>query len=390
MLKKRIAKWSLDRKRKQSDMLVALRLAFQREAQGKKTVFWIRGRLVTFQDVKQYFQRKRIHDLQSLMANASTTIPTTHIDCCTPEPDAVAGDRVIHDLEVPTDPTNLATHEGFNIDNVDSPIVALPVFNQVDPVMPLNATMSQLEQLLHLGRAYYDGVFEKPHWRSIDNTFQLGPLERFYHHMFDGQILLERHYIAEAFQHFDLAFDLIRNLLNRQVLLFLPYLYHMMLQSRQIHRPEVFSHLLSFLYQICQTCYPQQHPIRHSITILHNMSIEDRAASSKCSLQSIADRLQVEFEADVPDELELGSDAICSLGHQLQTESPVQRAQDAYKLTSIAVWKLINEAAMLKLISPEHSKPSYFKLLYTDSMAIWHHVDLNRISLPPSYYCLTT
>ena len=121
-----------------------------------------------------------------------------------------------------------------------------------------------------------------------------------------------------------------------------------------------------------QTCYPQQHPIQHSITILHNMSIEDRAASSKCSLQSIADRLRVEFEADVPDELELGSDAICSLGHQLQTEFPVQRAQDAYKLTSIAVWKLINEAAMLKPISPEHSELSNPEPVYAHSDTSWH------------------
>ncbi|KAF2807298.1 uncharacterized protein BDZ99DRAFT_522915 [Mytilinidion resinicola] len=39
MLKKRITKWSLDRKRKQLDMLVALRLASQREALGKETIF---------------------------------------------------------------------------------------------------------------------------------------------------------------------------------------------------------------------------------------------------------------------------------------------------------------------------------------------------------------
>ncbi|KAF2177096.1 hypothetical protein K469DRAFT_604656, partial [Zopfia rhizophila CBS 207.26] len=50
---KRIAKWSLHRNRKHTDMLLALRLASQREAQGKKTIFWIRGQLVTLQDVKQ-------------------------------------------------------------------------------------------------------------------------------------------------------------------------------------------------------------------------------------------------------------------------------------------------------------------------------------------------
>jgi hypothetical protein len=54
MLKKRIRKWELDRNKKNADMICALELALDREAMGKKTVFSIRGRLVTFQDVKHY------------------------------------------------------------------------------------------------------------------------------------------------------------------------------------------------------------------------------------------------------------------------------------------------------------------------------------------------
>ncbi|KAF2177097.1 hypothetical protein K469DRAFT_721042 [Zopfia rhizophila CBS 207.26] len=193
--------------------------------------------------------------------------------------------------------------------------------------------------------------------------------------MFDGQTLLERENIVEAFQHFDLAFDLIRSLFNRENLFFLPYLYHMMLPSRRIQRQEVFSHLLGFLYQMGQACFPQQHPIQQSITVLHHMSIQDRATSSGRSLQSIVDRLRVEFETDIPDEFELGSDAICALRRQLHTESPIQPVQDAYKLTSIAVWKFVNEVGILKLISPEHSKLPNVELenARSDRVSGWHH-----------------
>ena len=58
MLKKRIKEWDLDRKHKEPNTLFAMHSAFQREAQGKKTVFLVRDRIVTFQDVKQYFKRK--------------------------------------------------------------------------------------------------------------------------------------------------------------------------------------------------------------------------------------------------------------------------------------------------------------------------------------------
>jgi len=352
MLKKHITKWAIDRKHKQPDMLVALRLAFQRQAQGKKTVFLIRGRLVTFDDVKQYFRRKGVHDLQSIITDAEIATATTQIRCRTPDPDTTAGDRAIHDPEALIDATDLDLYHGINVghNGVESPIMALPDPNHVDPMMPVTVTLSQLEQLVHLGCAYYDSIFENVSWRSMEKTFDLGSLEIFYHNMIDGQILLERHRVAEAFKYFGRAFDLIHHLLNSQVLLFLPYLHHMMLLSRRIRRHEVFSLLLDFICQMSETCYPIL-PIKHSLALLHNMSAEDRAESSERALRSILDRVQVEFQADVPDELELRSDTVCSLARQPQTDFPVQHNLDNYKLTSIAVWKLVREAETFKLVS---------------------------------------
>ena len=67
MLKKRIKKWDLDRKHKQADMLYAVKIALEREAQGKKTAFVIRGRVVAFEEVQHYFRRKGVRDLRALV-----------------------------------------------------------------------------------------------------------------------------------------------------------------------------------------------------------------------------------------------------------------------------------------------------------------------------------
>src|SRR5436305_1997698 len=92
MLKKRITKWNLDKKRKHSDMLAALRIALDREAQGKNSIFLDRGRLVTFDDIKSYFTRRGVHDLHAMAAAqiASTSKPL--ITCHTPPATPTAPD----------------------------------------------------------------------------------------------------------------------------------------------------------------------------------------------------------------------------------------------------------------------------------------------------------
>ena len=353
MLKKRITKWDLDRNHKHADMLCALRLAFQREAQGKKTVFLIRGRVVTFHDIKQYFRRrKEAHDLQSLMIGASTAMPTTCIDCRTPEPGATAGDRAIYNAKSPTAAKDLSLH------HTNPTIIALPDSDQVDHMITLTGTLNQLDQLLRLGWNYYDSVFENPGWRSKDDVFELGSLEMFYHHMFDGQSLLERSRMTEAFEHFSRAFDLIHHLFSQQIFLFLPYLYHMMLPTRQIRRQEVFSQLLDFIPQMAEKCCPQLNPIQRSLTLLRHMSVEDRGESSKRVFQSILNRLRVGFEADIPDEFQLLSSVIC----QERANLTLERNLGSYKLTSVVVWELAKDAELLEYTPSEQKYGRYADL----------------------------
>jgi hypothetical protein len=242
--------------------------------------------------------------------------------------------------------------------------MAVPDPNQVDGMMTLSGTLSQLDQLLHLGWNYYDSVFETPNWRSNDDVFELGPLEMFYHHMVDGQSFLERSLVNEAFEHFNRAFDLIHHLLSRQTFLFLPYLYHMILATRQVRRQEVFCRLLDFASRMAKTGYLQLNPFQRSLTLLARTSVEDRSEVSERAFKGILNSLRVEFEADIPDQFELLSSIVC----QERANSDLERSLGHYKVTFVAVSKLAKDVEVLDRISRQeqmHRAPHPFSHCHT-------------------------
>jgi hypothetical protein len=342
MLKKRIKKWDLERKNKHTDMLFALRLALDREAKGKKTVFSIRGRLVTFENVKHYFRRKGIRDLQSLASVANSFCPTTQIDCRTPEPEMPVERRASRNpesLEDAEEPSPQHEFPATNI-NVDT-VVALPDPNQVDRTISVTSILGQVEELLYLGRAYYDAIFDNPEWKSNRSIFDVRTLETFYNHMFDGQLLLEESNVTEAFIHFGYAFDLVRSLLDHQVLLFLPYLYHLLLPDWRIQRQEVISQLLDFIARMPTMCYPQLRPVQQSLWLLSRISVEDRGETSYRAFQSVLDRLRIQFECDLIDISETDPNILC---FRVRSDFAGDQNVDNYKLTSMAVRGLARDA----------------------------------------------
>ena len=171
--------------------------------------------------------------------------------------------------------------------------------------------------------------------------------------IFEGQSLLERKaaLTEDAFQHFHRAFDHVYVLLRQRTILFLPYLYRMTWQFR---RPfwkgqEVVSKLLGFIVEMAKT-YPDQHPVRQSIALLHQVSEKDRGEISGRVLQKILDRMYVEFHTDFADDMHFPSAAsrlrICDLApenHSRQNENKCHRSISNFDYTSVAVWSLIEE-----------------------------------------------
>lgn len=344
MIKKRITKWSLDRKHKQQDMLVALRLASQREAQGKDTAFTIRENVVTLEEVKHYFRRKGIRDMHSLIGTAATAIATAPIDCHTPDSDTPPGDEENHGLG------SIAGVGGLPVHHISTATEMC----MSSPLVQFTATGSQLEQLLYFGRTHYDSVFEKPSWRTMTKAFDLRSLEAFYHEMFEGQWSLEKSSetcAREAFQHFSRAFDLVYSLLYQQTLLFLPYLYHMMRQFRNVRGQEVVSKLLAFIANMGEI-HPDQYQVRQSVALLHQLPAEERTEFSGRVFQSILDRMNAEFRPDFDDDVYFRSKAskvcLCDFACQTRTEGILSETMNDFRYTSIAVWNLVAEAEILK------------------------------------------
>jgi hypothetical protein len=294
MLKKRIKKWDLDRNHKQADMLYAVKIALERESQGKKSAFLIRGRMVTFEEVQHYFRRKGVRDLRSLVKDADVAQPTTRIECRTPEPTNIrSGDRPVSGIEVAT--------KSFENDpcRSSSGITLIPYPNRVGRVLPQSLELSQLDQLLHYGRDYYNSWCERRVWKG-EPVFGIPSLIDFYLNLSHGQDLVNAGQVNKAFELFDRAFDLIKGLLEKEALLFLPYLYHILLRWQGTQPQDVLLKMLEFISQMIRTRFPHLRPVQESLTLLHGMSVDQRCNCSVRVFQSLLNRLHSLLD-DAPD-----------------------------------------------------------------------------------------
>jgi hypothetical protein len=344
MLKKRINKWSLDKKRKRADMLGALRIALEREAQGKGSVFLDRGRLVTFEDIKYYFRRKGIHDLHTLAASPIATASSTLITCHTPPPTPIAPELIGPDfvgagrLEQQQLPDGFMGE--FNLDVLDFPMPTSPMtFNHIQTIKSNAASFGELEHLLTFNSNYYEAVFDNPGWKEEDLSFDINSLELFYHSMYDGQAFLEAGNGTLAFQQFDCAFNFVRDILKQRVLLFLPYVYYMMMRFRDLHNQDVIARLLDFIGRMVETCWSERHPIKYAVFALRRMSPRHRALSAARALQSSLDHLANKIEPVCPDSPLWRT--ICPGRHHSVSE-------DTYEKTAIALRNLISDVGFWK------------------------------------------
>jgi hypothetical protein len=331
MLKKRITKWNLDKNLKHADMSAALTIAFAREAQGKKSLFLNRGRLITLDDIKHHFKRKGIHDLHVMVACRTASKPESLTTCytppATPESSNTKGSGLIDVAEADK-----------LIDTASSVPPSARTTERIQAIRHLATPASCLEQLLMINGSYYDSVFEDQDWMEEELTFELDTLESFHHYMTDGQAFLDAGNVALAFEIFNCAFDLIRDILRNRILLFLPYIYHMMMIFGGLRNQEVISKMLGFIGQMAEECCCQSHPIKHTVSILGRMSPKPRAYSAHRVLQSVLDRMSTKIEP-----MSLDS----SHWHSICPGAPYESSEEligTYQKTAIALRNLITDA----------------------------------------------
>jgi hypothetical protein len=341
-------------------MLYAVKIALERESQGKKSAFLIRDRVVTFEEVQHYFRRKGVRDLRSLVKDADVARPTTRIECSTPEPTNIP----VESGELPVSGIEVATKSFENgLRQSSSGITLIPDPNRVGRVLPQSLELSQLDQLLHYGHDYYNNHFERRDWKLQQEIFEIISLESFYHNLSDGHNLVNAGQVNVAFEHFDRAFGLIKGLLEKGTLLFLPYLYHILLPWQQIQQQDVLLKMLEFTSQMIRTRFPHLRPVQQSLTLLHGMAVEQRYNCSTRVFQSLLNRLQGVFLDDVPDESQLreASKVLCPSGPLNFCQGPP--SPDNYRSMALAVWQLYRDV----------ERPPYSRTHYLGTRGIWAH-----------------
>jgi len=164
-------------------------------------------------------------------------------------------------------------------------------------------------------------------------------------------MMLDGGQVNAAFKHFECAFDLIKGILERGTLLFLPYLYHMFLTVGEFHKQGVLLRLLDFISRLIQERFPYLRPIQNSLILLQAMPTQQRENCSIRVFKSLLDQLKSVFKDDVPDEpLRRGATVmLCAPTHRaLHQLVRGTGSCENYKLTSLAVWKLSRDAELLQ------------------------------------------
>ena len=181
-------------------------------------------------------------------------------------------------------------------------LVASPLQAQVYPVLSSLLEDQQIEKLLVIARAYYQGVFEKPDWKrqmrpnnwmtTVDQPRRKGDLlSQFYGDMSDGYSFLLVSMFDKAFERLDHAFGLLRVLVQEQYLQFLTYICDLMTGFRGAKWEYLLSRFFHFLLEMSRTLLPDHHPFIQMARILL-ANPRARVAASELLLRSILDLLQ--------------------------------------------------------------------------------------------------
>lgn len=227
MLKTRIRRWKLDKKLKLPDMRTAIQLISENgyDGQGPEPRFRIRDRVVPYSEALRYFRRKGILDplnwLRSLPSDGF--VPSSDVKLVTVQSEAGSLCTTDEDDHSATGPWLQALPQGIrHVPMADTTQLTLdPGDAEVLLPMHISLTMqpflsSGAEQVVHRVNSYCDKYLSSS--RSLEHTepavHHLTTHAVFAQRMQDGTASLLRNERASAFNDFDSAFALVRDLLT--------------------------------------------------------------------------------------------------------------------------------------------------------------------------------
>ena len=328
MYKSRLHQWGLDKKKKEHEMLEVIRIGLKRKDIERESVFQIRGRPVTLGDALHYFNRKGIKDPQMLLDASPEPSSPSDVSCQTPS------DTLSHDITtVDTGDEQSFDDDEFDVEeivknaepswNLDVSLANLNFATRrllelrdslqragLDAGVPLKLLSVEtgipreltspleyryMEAMLTQTRNHFSSIFTSRNLSVNSSTWSAtsddGLSDQFYFEMYHGYSYLYDGQSDVAFQNFDQAFGLIRNLLAEQHVGFLIYIYDLVIRYEGSGQQVLLLRLLQFLSEMARTVFSENHPIQLiSSWMIEAVSI--RSALAEFTLRRILDFFQ--------------------------------------------------------------------------------------------------
>jgi tetratricopeptide (TPR) repeat protein len=362
MLKKRIHKWSIDRKNKEKDIIAALRISLSRRSIGKRTSFRIRGRIIDENEINRYLRRKGIQDAAELaesstQADSSVVRPFTPSLSPGPEGDAHLG------KEREIDPASAYDHSCSqeHCNSGDSWHTATTqalesntpwqgydhnTYHHTSNVAGL-LHLSITEQLLLLNDAFHKTAVQVVSYGSpksiATSTHQantgIDRLRAFTNGMWRGRGRLLESQCPSAFRSFNDALDSLPPLLSNPHEQLLTDVYEMILNFQLDKSKDILYNVLKHAAEVCEARNNTDTNSRRVGIIakaLSLMSFSDRAAIAECLIRNVRDHYRQRQSSDAQEAKSIDkilsrslyrrkeiSQAIAYLEDKLQNYSPL-------------------------------------------------------------------
>ena len=234
MLKTRISRWKIDKKLKLTDMRTVIQIVADSgtEALGREPTFLVRGRAVPYSEVLRYFHRKGIPDPLNWVRTVSNDgfVPSSDVEILTPQtsdstPDSTdeAGSAETSSTAEALLPLGIQLQEAFDYTPVDDTAPSTSASAHVENLdmralsyLPRPFLSLNTEKLVHITNNYIAKYLSSApsHRHTEPAVHHLTTHAIFAQRIQDGLSLLQRNLTTSAFNDFQRAFALIRDLLR--------------------------------------------------------------------------------------------------------------------------------------------------------------------------------
>ena len=240
MFKKRVHKWGIDKKNKESEMRAVVRKDQQRRLIGKSSIFKTRGKRTEYKDAVRYWERKKLSVEDVLASCEARDITPEALECLTPVP---------------------------------SP-----------PVTP--AAFAVPEHILRVISDYCLGSFESGTWFSADPAWpctstkdtrsSIHDLDRFRNQTWNAASLFNQGEFWEAGQTLISSTSVIRETLLAENPLVLPTFFQLFIDLHWWRRPEIGIALMQQIITLGRIVLCEQHPIPKVTALLRKLNYDEQ------------------------------------------------------------------------------------------------------------------